>query len=232
MTRGPVAWPSAGGRLWRDAALITLMLAALLAWDFSGWDLFVSSAFGSPTGFALRDAWWSSRLLHDGGRVLAWGAMAALLLNVWRPWVGGLTRAQRVRWLLISLVCIVIVSSLKRFSATSCPWDLEAFGGVARYVPHWAAGRDGGPGHCFPSGHAVAAFGFIGGWFVLRGHHRRAARLWLAGVLIAAAAFGLAQLVRGAHYLSHTLWSGWLCWTMSWLLSLPWERPARDASHR
>jgi len=210
----------------RDAAVVTLGLLALLAWDASGLDLAVIHAVGSPSGFALRDAWWTSSLLHDGGRLLGWAVLAALVVNIWRPWWNGPTPRERVAWVLVTLACLLLVPTLKRFSATSCPWDLQAFGGVANYVSHWQLGvADGGPGHCFPSGHAVAAFAFISGWFALRPHAPRAARIWLLGVLAFGALFGGAQLLRGAHYPSHTLWSAWICWTACALLNALFTRP-------
>jgi membrane-associated PAP2 superfamily phosphatase len=39
------------------------------------------------------------------------------------------------------------------------------------------------------------------------------ARRWLWSAVIAGLVLGLAQQVRGAHYMSHTLWTAWLCWT-------------------
>jgi membrane-associated PAP2 superfamily phosphatase len=33
-------------------------------------------------------------------------------------------------------------------------------------------------------------------------------------VCVAGALFGWAQLARGAHFASHTMWSAWLCWTL------------------
>ena len=40
--------------------------------------------------------------------------------------------------------------------------ELAEFGGVAQHVSHWSLGvLDGGPGHCFPSGHASSAFAFF-----------------------------------------------------------------------
>jgi membrane-associated PAP2 superfamily phosphatase len=118
-------------------------------------------------------------LLHDGGRLLGWAVLAALVVNIWRPWWSGPTRGERVAWVLVTLACLLLVPALKRVSATSCPWDLQAFGGVANYVSHWQLGvADGGPGHCFPSGHAVAAFAFISGWFALRPHAPRGSGFW------------------------------------------------------
>lgn len=210
-----------------DALVVALGLLALLAWDASALDLALMQTVGTSTGFAWRDVWWTSQLLHDGGRLLGWLALAGLVVNIWRPWWAGPTRRERVTWVLITLACLLLVPALKRISTTSCPWDLQAFGGVAAYVSHWQFGvKDGGPGHCFPSGHAVAAFAFISGWFALRPHAPRAARGWLAGVLTLGLLFGWAQMVRGAHYASHTMWSAWICWTACALLNGAFNRPS------
>ena len=40
----------------------------------------------------------------------------------------------------------------------------------------------------------------------------RAAWICFATALLAGITVGLAQQIRGAHYLSHTLWTAWLCW--------------------
>ncbi len=147
--------------------------------------------------------------------LLLWLIADALRLSFGRAYTGP-NRAERWRWIGVMLLCVLAVPAIKRYSATSCPWDLAEFGGVAQYVSHWKLGvGDGGPGHCFPSGHAVAAFCFFGLYFMWREHDLRRARLWLAVVLIAGALFGGGQLLRGAHYPSHTLWSAWLCWTIS-----------------
>ena len=58
------------------------------------------------------------------------------------------------------------------------------------------------------------AFAFLSGYFVLRLHTARWARRWLVGVLVVGVLFGTAQLVRGAHYPSHTLWTAWCCWAI------------------
>ena len=70
---------------------------------------------------------------------------------------------------------------------------------------------DGGSGHCFPSGHAVSAFAFVALFFLWRPHRPRLAWALLGAVLAFGAVSGLTQLVRGAHFLSHSLWSAWLC---------------------
>jgi membrane-associated PAP2 superfamily phosphatase len=75
------------------------------------------------------------------------------------------------------LLCLAMVPTLKQFSTASCPYELSLFGGVATYVPHWRPGvADGGPGHCFPSGHAVSALAFMGLYFGWRERWPRAGR--------------------------------------------------------
>ncbi len=201
-------------RITRDALVTGVALVALLAWDFAGWDLAFVRAYGNASGFAWRDAWLTSSVLHQGGRWLAWLLLALMLTDAIRPMLAGPPRRTRWYWLAMTLACAMLVPAIKRATLSSCPWDLAEFGGIAAYVPHWQWGSsDGGPGHCFPSGHAVAAFAFFAGYFGWRHSRPQLARWWLAVVCLVGIAFGWAQLARGAHYPSHTLWSAWLCWT-------------------
>lgn len=197
----------------RDLVVTLALLAALLWWEASGLDRVVAGWYGGAAGFALRDHWWTRDVLHDGGRWLAGLALAVCAALAWRG-----ARAQQPRrwaWFGLVLAGLVGVPLLKRFSATSCPWDLGDFGGSVDYVPHWLLTvADGGPGHCFPSGHAVTAFAFLPLYFQWRGARPRLARGVLLAVLGLGALFGWAQLARGAHFPSHTLWSAWLCWVI------------------
>jgi membrane-associated PAP2 superfamily phosphatase len=203
---------------WRHDLAVTLLAALLLlAWDATGADLWVSRAVRDGAGFAWRDAWLTRHLLHDGGR---WAAAAVLAALVWRALRGvpGDALDVRRRWATLGMVLLslLVVPSFKRASATSCPWDLAEFGGSARLVSHWAWGvADGGPGHCFPSGHAVAAFCFLALYFAWRDVRPAVARRWLAAVMIAGALFGAAQVLRGAHFVSHVAWTAWICWTLA-----------------
>ena len=194
-------------------------LLFLLAWDASGLDLVLAHWFGTAQGFALRDHWLFTTVLHEGARRLSWLLVVGLSLAVWWP-VGvlrKLDRWQRLQLVVSILLGLALVVAIKRISSTSCPWDLAEFGGLARYVSHWRFGLvDGGGAHCFPAGHASAGFAFVGGYFVLRDRAPRAARIWLATALTAGLVLGVSQQMRGAHFMSHTLWTAWLCWTVAW----------------
>jgi len=202
-------------------AWLTLALfAVIVAWDLSGLDLVMARWLGSPTGFALRDHWLWSKVLHQGARRVAWALQLVLLLAIWWPFgvLRQLSRRERATMFITAMLILLVVSSFKNLNTTSCPWDLAEFGGSARYVSHWSWGlNDGGVGRCFPAGHASAAFCFLPGYFWLREKAPRQARVWLIATLIAAMTIGLAQQVRGAHYLSHTLWTGWVSWVVTLL---------------
>ncbi len=215
----PTAAPTQLSVARRDALVVAVGLLALLLWDASGLDMAAVRLYGNESGFGLRDHWLTRGLLHEGGRLLAFVGLLLLVVNLYRPLWRGPTLRERVWWLGVTLACLAIPPLLKQASLSSCPWSLAEFGGVARHVSHWRFGvADGGPGGCFPSGHATAAAGFLGGWFVLRRHQPAAARGWLVALLALTLLYGWAQMARGAHYPSHTLWSAWLCWAFAWAM--------------
>lgn len=199
----------------RDLAVTLATLLLVLAWDASGLDLAVTQALANARGFPWREAWLTRTLLHEGGRLLAAGTLLILMLHALRPMHE--TDARHLPWAGVGAVLLNLaaVPALKRSATTSCPWDLAAFGGSARYVSHWDWGvPDLGPGHCFPSGHAVAGFAFIALYFVWRHSRPARARRWLLYALGTGLAYGTAQVLRGAHFVSHVAWSAWLCWTL------------------
>ena len=194
-------------------------LALTIAWDLSGFDLILAHVFGNDHGFAWREHWLQTAVFHNGAKVVAWLLALTLVLAVWWP-VGSLRRipkTRRVQLAATTVIATVLVSVIKMGSHTSCPWDLQEFGGMAHYVSHWSWGSlDGGHGRCFPAGHASAGFAFVGGYFAFRTTDRKVALRWLFGALAAGLVLGLAQQVRGAHFMSHTLWTAWVCWAAAW----------------
>jgi membrane-associated PAP2 superfamily phosphatase len=210
--------------LHRDTSVMLIGLLLLLAWDASGWDLAVMKAIADGHSFPWRSHWLTGLVLHQGGRWLSWGVVAALVLEAVFYIKPGPSRQKRFAYIAGMVLCALLVPLIKRISLTSCPWDLTEFGGKAHYVSHWAWGMvDGGAGHCFPSGHAVAAFGFFGMYFLWRDHDDKFARGWLMGVLIVGLLFALTQTLRGAHYPSHSAWTAWLSWTVFSALSVLFE---------
>lgn len=215
----------------RDLTLVSVLaLLCVLAWDFSGMDDLVMHALGDQHGFALKTNWWLEQVLHTNARQLSGLVLVLLALMVWRPlgWFRDLSRLQRVEIVAGVLWAMLCVTILKRISLTSCPWDLQDFGGPAVYVSHWRWGlADGGAGHCFPGGHASSALAYLAlclPWLTnATVAARRRGRALLVGVLVLGFILGMTQTLRGAHYPSHTLWTGLICWLVAMLNHLAFD---------
>jgi len=207
--------------LFRLGVLTLFALVALMAWDATGADLALARMAGSHAGFPLRDNPFMVHVMHEGARNLSWALVIASFAAIRWPFgfLRRLSTGGRAQLALTVLASVIAVSVLKHASQTSCPWDLQEFGGVARYVSHWSWGvNDGGPGGCFPAGHASAAFAYVGGYFVLRRVSSRAAAIWLGVSVVAGFVLGASQQLRGAHYMSHTLWTAWVCWVVGFVI--------------
>jgi membrane-associated PAP2 superfamily phosphatase len=216
-------------RAWIKVGPFIVAAFLLSAWDLLALDVSISQWFGNAQGFALRDHWFWQRVMHDAVRWPAWGLLAILAFFSLRA--KAIELKHDARWALAgTLIAVMAVQWLKRSSHTSCPWDLQMFGGAASYVSHWAwRMSDGGPGRCFPAGHASVAFGFLPAWAALHSHFRRP--LWmLAVVMLAGLVLGFVQVARGAHFVSHVLWSGWVCAAVAWLMDAL-RKNNNDANH-
>ena len=211
--------PQAMASLWLWGTLLVLTLV----WDASGADLPAMTWLGSPQGFAWRDHWWLSNVMHTGAKqlaVLVYVGVLAMTLwprGIWRQ----LPPSQRQEIAMGITLSLVVVTAIKRISLTSCPWDLEAFGGTARYVSHWTWGvSDGGGGSCFPGGHASSAFAFMAlslPWLMSMDKNQQSLGWAMTGVIVLTGlVLGLAQTLRGAHYPSHTAWTALFCAATAW----------------
>lgn len=121
------------------------------------------------------------------------------------------------------LLCILlgtgIVSLLKSTTHIYTPWDLVLFGGDKPYIRLFDAVPTGLPvGHAFPGGYSSGGFAFVCLsflWSVYRPMYRH---FGLAFGLGLGALFAITQELRGAHFLSHDLFSHVICWYVSWAL--------------
>jgi membrane-associated PAP2 superfamily phosphatase len=117
-----------------------------------------------------------------------------------------------LRVLALSAVCVPLaISLLKQVSVSHCPWDLQRYGGHEPYVRLLEWLPAGVPaGHCMPAGHASSALWLIGlATFWLPHRPRMPAAMGGLALAFALVVAGIQQL-RGAHFLTHTLWSVWI----------------------
>lgn len=200
-------------------------------------DLLWSSWLYAQEGhqWALKDSWLFSDIIHVGGRRLSIGllvVMIALLALSWRSAVLKPWRRVLAYLVVAPAMASLLVAVGKQLTGVECPWSLLPFGGTQPYVPlleHFLQG--GGEGACFPAGHASAGYAWFALYFAARAALPRWRYVALAIGLGSGILFGLSQQLRGAHFLSHDLWSLVLCWYTAMLLAR-WMLPASAVAKR
>ena len=64
----------------------------------------------------------------------------------------------------------------------------------------------------------------MAGFFVFRLSQPKRAYFFLIAGVILGFAMGWAQMMRGAHFLSHNLWTGWIIWFVNVIVYLFYYR--------
>lgn len=143
-------------------------------------------------------------------------------------WIGKNRRS--FIWTFIGMViATAAISFLKHISNHSCPWSLTLYGGTQPYLELFEALPAGAkPGHCFPGGHASAGFSLMAIYFAYRDTQPKFASTALISGLLAGMVMGWGQMMRGAHFLSHNMWTGWVVWMLLLLLYLLWQPQQRS----
>ena len=202
-----------------DAVLILTGMLILWIGSYSSIDLTLADAmFDRASGtFPWRHAWLAERFNHDILKtILQVLAVMAVSLAVWdwarpRPsWDAA--RRTGVRVLALSAILVpTTISVLKHFSDSHCPWDLQRYGGREPYVRLLEVLPAGvAPGQCLPAGHASSALWLLALAVFWLPHRPRMAAAVGGAMLLFGLAVGWMQQLRGAHFLTHTLWSIWI----------------------
>ena len=122
----------------------------------------------------------------------------------------------------------LLVGAGKHLAHIYTPWDLALFGGDKPYIHLFDAVPPTLPiGHAFPGGHSSGGFAFICLYFLLSVYRPRYRYHGLAFGLALGAVFAITQELRGAHFLSHDLFSLAICWYVAWGLYLVMFRRER-----
>ncbi len=206
---------------WRQARvpLVLFLLASVLIPATSFDTTLARAVFFDGTRWIGAESWWTNDFLHEGGR-WAMRLVGVAALVVWG--VGKVSRRHAHLKRPASYVAIAIILStglvglIKSQTNVDCPSDLEGFGGDRPHVglfedrpndlPHAA---------CFPAAHSSSAFALFAFYFLWRERNRRLAHAGLALGLVTGVIFGIAQQSRGAHFISHDVWSAFLVWIIS-----------------
>ena len=207
--------------LWLPLAAFVVASVVLMAFHGDQW---LADRLYAMEGnrWALQYAYVTQDVLHAGGRQAskyAWFALVSVLaisafVPRMREW-----RRPLLYLLLASLLSTAVVGLLKRWTDMDCPWDLLRYGGDKVYHGLFVQ-RPSAMGHgtCFPAGHASAGYGWIALYFFFMAV-RPGLRWWGLGFALGVGlVFGIAQQLRGAHFLSHDVWTLMICWSTALLL--------------
>ena len=195
------------------------LLAALLVMETTAVDRTVSHWFYDATthAFPLRQTFLLETVLHYWTKYSVTLVTCLFAAAVGFTYLAPELRPRRRLLLFIVLAMTLApltVTAMKQVTDRPCPWDLVEFGGAVPYT-HLFEPREQphARGLCFPAGHAATGFALLAFFFAAHreGRHRFARTALLAG-LLAGLALGLGRIAQGAHFVSHVLWSGVVCW--------------------
>lgn len=209
----------------RTLSASVLVLALIFGlFECTGLDLFLQDRFFD---FQTGTWWvaWNARLPHllcyTAPKTGIWLAGLCLLLLAcapagWRARLPLRTATRSDLWICVGTLALApaIAAGGKAATNVFTPREIRRYGGFAPYVK--VAGsyppddRPAKRGRGFPAGHASGGFALVSLAGLARSRRGRAAGI-LAG-LGAGGVMGLYQMLRGAHFLSHTLVSALLCW--------------------
>lgn len=204
-------------------AILLLTLPLPFLCEYSGLDVWlVNLYFDSATlGFPWRRVAWFEAVMHGGIKTLLVIFLAlvivAFLISLFAPGtLKGILPPfwQRRRVLGYLIVAMLagpgLIGLLKHNTTHHCPWHLVPYGGQFPYLHLWQEPffNRTAPGLCFPGGHASGGYALLALVPLLQGRAQMLAWMMALGL---GTVMGWSRMMQGAHFLSHNLWSAWVC---------------------
>lgn len=196
--------------------LLCLLVAVIS--QYSGLDIRLGQLFydAQQNLWPYRSSWLTKDVLHDG----AHDVIVLIFISMFFFFIATLfnTRLKKYRRisayiLLASLSGFIIVGILKSTTHMYTPWDLQMFGGQYPNIRLFDSVAENLPvGHAFPAGHASGGYALLSFFFAARQHQHRYSLYLLYGAMFIGLLLGIDQQVRGAHLLSHDLFTVAICW--------------------
>ncbi|WP_425917154.1 phosphatase PAP2 family protein [Acinetobacter sp. TSRC1-2] len=195
-----------------------LVISFCMLWVFfpigGSLDLALIHPWISESGqFLLRDNWYLAELNHRYVKDL----IILVYIIFFIIWLASfkVEKLRPLRWSYGYFFGMVILSTsiiglLKSQSAHACPWNITIPTSQG-FFWNFSATK----GHCFPGGHASIGFALMAGYAVFRLSNKKRAYFFLVSGCILGFAMGWAQMMRGAHFLSHNLWTAWVIWLVN-----------------
>lgn len=209
----------------------TLLLLVLFGvFEASGIDLWLQDRFydfNSHAWLVDQNAPWPRLLFYTGPKTLIW-VLGACLIGLalapkrWRVRLPLNRVSRRDLWITIAAMAAapLLIATGKATTNVFTPREIRRYDGFAPYVKvcetYPPDDRPAKRGHGFPAGHASGGFALM----ALAGiaDSRRRQRVCIAAGIAIGGMMGIYQILKGAHYLSHTVISALLCWIVFLLI--------------
>lgn len=232
-------------KFWLFHFFLPLIFALLLVllYPLTGLDrLFIDQYYNAQSlTFPLKNDWFLENVMHLTLKYVMVG-IGLLMLVFWllgftalaAGLASGRTFHSKVAclynyhrqflWLFVAMVISTsTISALKHISEHACPWDLVLYGGTQPLIALFGSLPIGATaGHCFPGGHASGGFALMAFYFGFRDTQPKLATIGLILGLLFGLVMGWSQMMRGAHFMSHNLWTAWIVWMILLLQYLLW----------
>ncbi len=216
-------------------ATVVALLLLFTVFELTPVDLWIQDLlFDFPTGTWMidADAFWPGVFAYTGPKLLLIIFSVGLIViasgpDRWRRRVLPWTMGRACLWVVIATVATgpALIALGKSTTNVFCPSQIRRYGGNAPYVlvcqAYPAGDRPAKRGRCFPAGHASGGYALMS----LAGlvASRRGQKIGLLIGVALGSWMGGYQMLKGAHYLSHTVVTA----LAMWIIFLLWRRVFR-----
>jgi len=217
-------------RTWWLALIV--LAAVIVVFEVTSLDLWVQDFFydfRSHAWLVDDQGFWGRVFFYKGPKILiitfaVFVLVLALGRSRWRGRLSSPPVRRRDLWVVIAVLATApaLIAVGKATTHVYFPSQIRRYGGTVPYVVTFGSYPEGDrpakQGRGFPAGHASGGFALLS----LAGLARTRRGQWrgLLTGLSAGTLMGGYQMLKGAHYLSHTLVTALVCW----LVFLVWRR--------
>ncbi len=197
-----------------------LLLLTLLLFETSGLDLWLQDFFyrtDSHRWLIHKDDPIPRLIFYTGAKriIILFGVLTLIAFGLSFKRSALVPYRQRLLMVTLSVILVpAIVAGSKNITNVHCPWATDRYGGdqpyvkvLERYPPGDYTRRTG---KCFPAGHPTGGFALMSLFFVFTSPAAR--RRGLALGLAMGWIMGIFQMLKGAHFLSHVIFSMIASW--------------------
>lgn len=198
-----------------EKLILALSVLSLVIIYLTNLDFIITDFIYEKTSWKYTQSFWAETIMHKLARMILIALYVFLVFKLYIL-IKNNSENHKIYDLFILLITIIIsialVSTTKQLFNVDCPWDLIQYGGEKPFYSLFSYPKQLQPSaHCFPASHASVGFGWIALYFYFQVNNLPHKYKTLITVLFIGFSFGVAQQIRGAHFISHDITSLTIC---------------------